>query len=217
MFMKISKASSLRKSRIHGSYVDRNNQISRASGVEAVDPIKKIENSSFYSSENHLTSYDLYYDNLKELKKEYKRFYHNEQSLERAIENLKENKDKLAEKMEDLISKYNEAILSLVDFDRVFDTSNVSKIISTLNQHKKQLNKLGIYIVRDKELEMDKDIFIDRIKESPNALDLLFKPTHGLVMKLYYIFRGIKLPQKNSLENRFSNPDYKGVILDNKT
>ncbi len=215
--MKISKASSLKKSRIRGSYVDRNTHISKTAGVEAIDPIKQIQNSSFYSSENHLTSYDLYYDSLSELKKEYKKFYHHEQNLERAIENLQENKDELVEKMEDLISKYNKAILSLVDFDRVFSTNNVSRVVNTLSNHIGELNKLGIYIERDIELKISRDIFIHTIRESDNALDSLFKPTQGLVIKLYSIFRSIKIKKKNSIENKFSNSDYTGIILDNKT
>lgn len=214
--MTISKISSLRKSRVHGSYVDRANQVIHTSRIEAIDPIHKTKNSSFYSSENHLMSYDEYYDSLKELKKEYRRFYRDEQNLEHAIKDLNENKDKLIDNMEELITRYNEAIVSLMEFDRIFDTDNLSRIVAILKDYEMELNNLGIYITRDKELEMKRDIFIKRIEESTDALDFLFKPTQGMIVKLYSTFRSIKLPKKLSALNKFTNSELKGSILDNK-
>lgn len=212
--MKISKTS-LKKSRIHSSYVDRNTYVNKANKVEAISPIKNIQNSSFHSSENHLVSYDAYYDNLKELKKEYRRFYKEEQSLEKAIKNFKDDKNKVIKNIKELISKYNLAIQSLSDFDRVFKMDNVSNIIEILNSFSGSLNSIGITI-RDILLEVDEEILRNSIKETPYSLDFLFSK-NGLLPNLYSAFRNVKLPKKESLEKRFEKKEYKGIILDNKT
>lgn len=214
--MKVSKTSSIKKSRIHKSYIDRHNTVNRANAVNSITRIKKIQNTIYYSSENHLMSYDAYYDTLNELKKEYKKFYHDEQLLERAIENFDTTKDTLLENMKELIAKYNNAILSLESFDKVFSTDNTKKIKAILYSFKNELDNLGIFIVRNKELELDEKIFIEKIKTSHNALDFLFQPTKGLILKLYTAFRNIKIPKKDCIEKNYNNAEYKGMLLDDK-
>jgi predicted RNase H-like nuclease (RuvC/YqgF family) len=214
--VKISK-SSLNKSRIHGSYVDRVNNVRNTTAVESINRVKKTHNTSYYPSANHLISYDLYYDSLKELKKEYKKFYHDEQMLERAIENFDDNKEKLLDNMKQLVSKYNNAILSLESFDRSFKTNNVEKIKKLLIDFEDKLNSLGIYIVRDKELEINEETFIKKIKDSENAINFLFEPAKGLILKIFTAFKSIKIPRKESLEKSYSEADYAGLLFDNKT
>jgi predicted RNase H-like nuclease (RuvC/YqgF family) len=213
--VKISK-SSLKKSRIHGSYVDRINNVRNTTAVESINRIKKTQNASYYPSANHLISYDLYYDSLKELKKEYKKFYHDEQMLERAIENFDDNKEKLLDNMKQLVSKYNNAILSLESFDRSFKTNNVEKIKKLLIDFEDKLNSLGIYIVRDNELEINEEVFVKKIKDSKNAINFLFEPAKGLILKIFTAFKSIKIPRKESLEKSYSEADYAGILFDNK-
>lgn len=214
--MKVSKASSIKKSKIHNSYIDRNNTVNKADAVSSITPIKKIQNTTNYSSENHLISYDAYYDSLKELKEEYKSFYHDEQLLEKAIENFDDNKAKLLKNMKELLSKYNNAVLSLESFDKAFATNNVKKIKAIIYSYKNELNNLGIYIVRDKELEIDDKIFIDKIKNSENALDFLFEPAKGLILKIYNAFKNIKVPKKDSKSKNYDNREYSGLLFDDK-
>ncbi|WIF94177.1 hypothetical protein [Caminicella sporogenes] len=214
--MKISKTSSIKKSRIHNSYIDRNNTVNKPNAISSITPIKKIQNTVYYSSGNHLMSYDEYYDSLRELKKEYKKFYHDEQLLEKTIENFDENKEKLLKNMKELLTKYNTAILSLESFDKAFNTDNVKKIKAIIHSFKDKLNNLGIYIVRDKELEIDDKIFIDKIKKSQNALDFLFEPAKGLILKIYYAFKSIKVPLKDSKSKKYDNKEYIGLILDDR-
>ncbi len=215
--MRISKVSSLKKNRIRSSYVDRNTSVKNTNKVESISPIKRVQNTSYYSSENHLMSFDAYYDTLKELKKEYKKFYHDQQQLEKAIENFNDHKDELVENMKELIDKYNNAIISLASFDKVFETNNIDTIINLLKKYQRQLNNLGIDIIRDKELKMNENIFVEKIKTSENALDFLFEPTKGLILRLYYNFKNIKVHQKNSLDNGYEDIDYSGILIDSKS
>lgn len=215
--MKISNSSSLKKNRIHSSYVDRNTTINNTSPVESIDPINPIENQSAYSSANHLLSYDIYYDTLKDLKEEYRKFYHDEQLLEKAIEDFDENRDAMLNNMNELISKYNNAISSLESFDQVFNTNNVKNIVDILHDFKGPLNNLGISIINNKELAIDDNIFIEKIEDSNKALDFLFQPAKGLILKIYYAFKSIKVPRKKSLDKEYNNTNYTGMLLDSKS
>jgi len=191
--------------------------VGKTDAVESISSIKKMENSSYYSSENYLMFYDDFYDNLKELKEEYKRFYHDEQLLEKAIDNLNKDKDKLLKNMKELISKYNNAIKSLASFDKAFETDHVMKIQKLLFSFENELKNLGIYIINNKELTLDEEIFIKKIQSNENVLEFLFEPAKGIILKIYTSFRNIKIPKKTALEKKYDDVVYQGMILDNKT
>ncbi|WP_432409326.1 hypothetical protein [Wukongibacter sp. M2B1] len=211
------KVTSVKKSRIQTSFVDRKTNVDRTSAIESISSIKEVQNSAYNPSENSLMFYDNFYDNLKELKEEYKRFYHDEQLLEEAIDNLDGNDDELLNNMKELISKYNNAINSLDSFDKTFGSNHVSKIINLLSEFKSPLKNLGINIINGKELALNERIFSERIKNNENTLEFLFEPTKGLILKIYYAFRNIKISKKTALENKYENIVCKGMLLDNKT
>ncbi|SHK33274.1 hypothetical protein [Paramaledivibacter caminithermalis] len=211
------KISSLKKNRIRTSFVDKNTMVNKTNDVESISSIQTIQNSSQYSSENHLIFYDEFYDNLKELKKEYKKFYHDEQALENAIYNLNSDKDKLLENMKDLILKYNNAIKSLTSFDKAFGTNHSAKIPRILGEYKTKLENLGIYVIGDKGLKLEENVFIKKIQNNENVQDFLFTPAKGLIIKLFAAFKSIKIPKKEALEKKYESANYKGMILDNRT
>lgn len=211
------KISSVKKARIRTSFVDRNTSVGRTDAVDSITSIKKIQNSSYYSSENHLMIYDDFYDNLKELRDEYKRFYHDEQLLEKAIDNFDTDKDKLLKNMKELIRKYNNAIKSLASFDGAFGTNHVKKIQSLLYDFEKERENLGIHILSSNELKLDEETFVGKIQNNENVLDFLFEPAKGLILKIYYTFRNIKISKKTAIEDKYDGAVYKGMLLDNKT
>ncbi|SKC79367.1 hypothetical protein [Maledivibacter halophilus] len=211
------KISSVKKNRIHTNFVDRNTTVNKTDAVQSISPIPRLQNSSNFSSENSLFFYDEFYDNIKDLKEEYKSFYHNEQILGDAIVNFDKNRDKLLRNMKDLISKYNNAVNSLISFDKVFGTKHVNNIENLLNKYKNQLENLGIHIVDERKLELDEYSFIKQIEINEDVLGILFEPTKGLILKLYSTFRNIKIPKKEAIEREYDNIVYKGMILDNKT
>ncbi len=211
------KISSVKKARIHTSFVDRKTSVGQTDAVDSITPVKRINNASYYSSENHLMIYDDFYDNLKELRNEYKSFYHDEQLLKKAIDSFDKDNDELLKNMKELISKYNNAINSLASFDNAFKTKHVLKIQSLLIDFEKQLANLGIFISNMYELNLKEDMFIRKVKINENALDFLFEPTKGLILKIYYTFRNIKIPKKTAVENKYDDAVYRGILLDSKT
>lgn len=214
MYMKVS---SVKKSRIRTSFVDRKTTVGKTDAVESISSISRMQNSSYDSSENQSIFYDEFYDNLKELQKEYRKFYHDEQALEDAIKNFDRSRDKLLSNMKELIEKYNNAVRSLASFDMAFKTNNVRSIEDILMEYKDQLKNLGIYVIKDKELELSEAIFIDRIQGNENVLDFLFEPTKGIILKIYAVFRNIKISKKAALERKYDSNDARGMLLDNKT
>lgn len=211
------KVASVKKSRIHTSFVDRKTNVGKTDAIESISSVKRVQNSAYHSSENHLMFYDNFYDNLKELKEEYKKFYHDEQLLEEAIDNLDKDDDELLKNMKELISKYNNAISSLDSFDRTFGSNHVNRIQNLLSEFKDPLSNLGIYIIDDKELALNENTFSEKIKDNENSLGFLFEPTKGLILKIYSAFRNIKIPKKTALESKYDDVIYKGMLLDNKT
>lgn len=211
------KISSVKKNRIRTSFVDRHTIVNKAKAVESISSIKGIKNASYYSSENHLMSYDEFYDDFKELKKEYKKFYHDEQIFKDAIDNFDINRNELLSNMRELIIKYNNAIESLNSFDKAFGTDYVKKIQSILVEFKEKLAKLGINIVEDKNLELKEKIFIEAIETNKNVLDLLFQPTKGVILKIYAAFRNIKISKESNLEKKYEDNYRAGMLLDDKT
>jgi hypothetical protein len=209
------KVSSLKKDRIRTSFVDRNTSVNKTDAVKSVSSIPPIKNSAYYSSENHLIFYDQFYENLKELRKEYKRFYHDEQLLENAIENF--DKDKLLDSMKALISNYNNAIKSLTSFDETFGTNQVRKIQGILVDYENKLENLGIYIIEGKELKLNEKNFIRNIENNEHVLEFLFEPTKGIILKLFSAFKNIRIPKRKALEKLYENSNYTGMLLDNKT
>lgn len=220
---RISKTSSFQKKKIHSDYIGRNRKITETGMIERVKPISPSENSTKYSSSNYLIASDVFYDKLEQLREEYRKFYHHERDLEIAIESINNSKDKLSEHMMDLIFKYNRAISSLEDFDKICGTAHCLGIKEILLSFEGELNKVGINIINEKELDIDLDIFIERVINSRNPMSDLFKPVRAMIIKLYKGFKHIKIPKKNSFENQYkeyddlSSQDYNGIIIDEKS
>jgi len=217
---KISSTSSVSKGRIHNSFVHRNKSVSRANSVEAVNSVNPISNNTNYSSSNHLMSSDAFYDKLEDLKREYLNFYHHERNLERTIEEIKEDDYSHIDHMKDLIDKYNRAIKALSSFDKHLNTNHTEDIKMILWEYKRHLNQIGIDIVRDKELEINEDIFINKLINLSDNIKDLFRPIKSMVLRLYRGFKNIKVPKGEALEQKYQNFNrigYSGILLDKKS
>lgn len=217
---KISSTSSVSKGRIHNSFVHRNKSVNRAASVEAVNSVNPISNNTNYSSSNHLMSSDAFYDKLEELKREYLNFYHHERNLEKTIVEIKEDEYSHIEHMKDLIDKYNRAILALSSLDKHLNTNHTDRIKSILWEYTRHLNAIGLYIVRDKELEINEEIFNNNLIDSKDNIIALFRPIKSMILTLYKGFKNIKGPKEETLEQKyqnFNNLHYSGILLDKKS
>ncbi|MTI47499.1 hypothetical protein [Sporosalibacterium faouarense] len=220
---KISRTSSIHRKRLHNDYVERNHSITSTGTIDRIKPVNPTENSTDYGSSNYLIASDIFYDKLKALSEEYRRFYHNERALEKVIENIDDDVDKLADRMEELVVKYNKAINSLVKFDNQFRTNHIDNIRDILSNYTKELSKVGISIVDQNELEIDLEYFTKNVINSEDAVVELFKPIRVMILRLYKSFKNIKVPKQNSLEKEYNDyeelslNDYSGLLLDNKS
>lgn len=215
-----SSSSSLRARRIHSSFVERNRiVVGKASSVDAVTPIAPVENEVAYSSANHLMASDQFYEKLEKLKKEYMNFYHNERNLKDAVDEIEKDDEISFEHINNLINKYNKTILALENLDRRMGGENISDIKTLLNKYSLPLNSIGIYRVRDKELEIDQNKFKDSLRDSKDDLDKLLNPVREFIVKLYLSFINIKEENPREWEHSYED-DYiskSGLILDSKT
>lgn len=217
---KISSSNSLNAQRIHSSFVERNRiVVGRASGVDAVSPVPPVKNEISYSSANHLMASDQFYYKLEKLKKEYLKFYHSERNLKDAIDEIEDNDDISFEHIKNLVNRYNKTILSLENLDRRMGGENISNIKNLLMTYSVALSNIGIYRVRDKELEIDETRFKDSFINSKDNLDELLNPIKGFIIRLYRSFINIKEENPSELEYAYEE-DFvgkSGLILDSKT
>lgn len=222
---KISSTSKIHKSRIHNNYVERNHRVTGAKSVNRVNPIDSIENNAGYSSGNYLYATDAFYDKLEKLSKEYKRFYHREKDLEQAIEDMDSNSDKLLECMTILVEKYNKAITALQSLEDEIGTNNSLTIKDILLSYQAELNDVGISIINDINLSINKETFLEQVINKDDILNTLFRPIRGMITKLYKVFRNISIPNKEAMEKQyneihadgFSERDYSGLLMDVKS
>lgn len=222
---KISRASNIRRSRVHNNYVEQSHRVTGAKAVNRVKPVDGVGNNAYYSSGNYLFSTDAFYDKLDKLSKEYRRFYHRERDLEKAIEDMDKNSDKLLEYMTILIEKYNKAIIALQSLEDEIGTNKSLTIKDILLSYEGELNDVGISIMNDIDLSINEETFLEQVINKNDILNTLFRPIRGMITKLYKVFRNIKIPSKKSMEKQYneihtdglSEKDYSGLLMDIKS
>lgn len=218
---KISPASSVRRKRIHASFVHRTRTLRNGtSSVDPVDPVRPVLNNISYSSANHLMSSDAFYDKLELLEREYLNFYHQERNLQKAVDDIEENENLDMVYMKNLMDKYNKTAVALRNFDREINTNHSENIQKILEEYREDLNTMGIYILEENKLKLDEEIFKENLLESKDNLQESFKPIKEMILKLYKSFRNIKGPSRDDLDSKydeFPNRDYSGIIMDEKS
>ena len=217
---KISSSNTIRAKRIHSSFVERNRiVIGKASGVDAVDPVPPVRNEVSYSSANHLIASDQFYDKLEKLKKEYLKFYNSERNLKQAVDEIEGEEEIDFKHIKNLINKYNKTILALENLDKRVGGKNISDIKKILIEYSIDLNNIGIYRVRDKELQIDENTFKNSLLDSKDNLDELLDPIREFILKLYRRFINIKEDDPRDWQYGYEEEyiDRSGLILDDKT
>ncbi|NLM04802.1 MAG: hypothetical protein GX214_07265 [Clostridiales bacterium] len=213
------RVSSVSRSRVHHSYISRVTRPMSSDAVERVQPVDRIKNQLVNASSNFLIASDYFYNNLIELKDEYKKFYRDHSKLEKAIKDMEEDNDKLAEHMKELIEKYNKALMSLDDLDRVLKTNNKGLIEDIIDTFKSALKNIGISIERDYKMSIDEDTFLKKIKKSKDSIEFLFEPSNGLIIQLYKGFKNVKYSSEigNNEYVDIGKGDISGLIIDEKS
>lgn len=214
---RVSSSTSIRAKRIHSNFVERNRiVINKATGVDPVDPIRPVKNETSYSSANYLMASDQFYDKLEKLKREYLNFYHSERNLKQAIDEIESDSDIDFKHIKKLIERYNKTIIALESFDKHIGFENVSNIKRILLEYSVHLNKIGISIVRDKELSIDENTFKDALLYSKDDLKPLLSPIRQFIVRLYRGFINIREEHPENSSHSYDNEyvDKSGMIID---
>lgn len=216
---KISSSTSIRSKRMHSNFGEQNRIVlNRADVVTPVDPVKPVKNETSYSSGNYLYASDQFYEKLEKLRREYLNFYHSERYLKEAIDEISDTSVIDYSNIKNLIDRYNHTILALDIFDKHISSDNASAVKATLDAFSKDLNKIGIYIVREKELEINEIKFKDSLIASKDNLDPLLSPIRQFVLQVYRAFIEIRQKSPSHLDNIYDDEyvEKAGMILDNK-
>ncbi|WP_100404868.1 hypothetical protein [Bacillus solitudinis] len=192
-----SRMSSLRANRIYSNFVNNLSHNQAIDKVEPVEPIDQMKTPSQQSSENYLLSYDLYYDKLKELKHEFKNFYHHEQALLEAIKSLDKNDALILNQTNKLVQKYNQAILAVIDFDKISSTSYVQNVRSVFHSFSDSFAEIGVFEEDTGLLKFSPDVFISYLKHTEDAGSKLMGTFKKMILKEYQSFMNIRIPSQD--------------------
>lgn len=148
------------------------------------------------------------------LKNVYRQFNRDEYELEEHFKHLVEHPSELLKELMELVAAYNQAVLSLHQFDHAFNTSYIMSIASLLMPHQYRLKSIGIWVQDDYQLELKASQFKEELKNDPRILRFLFGNKKGLFVKILGIFHHIKVPSKNLPPN--SPEAFEGTIIDKR-
>lgn len=195
---RINRTSSIRSSRVRESYVNRLNQAQGISCVEPTERTRPLENQSDNPNETTLLSFDHYYKKIRELKREFKEFYHHEQELLEAIKKLDTNKTKIVCHTNDLVEKYNQALLALKDFDRVAGTEHVQNVRDVYDCFAEDLAEIGVTEREDYLLSFHPDTFIQFIEDDRDNFTQLMLSFKQMILQEYRSLFGIRLDRRKT-------------------
>lgn len=212
---RISRISSLRANRIRSSYVNKMSATKAVDKIEALFPIEKSKNHTDYPSDVFLASYDRYYKQIKELKKEFKKFYHHEKDLYNALRQLDTNIQKIVKHTDELITKYNQALLALAAFDKQAGTQHVLSIRQIVQLFSTDLAKLGITEEENGLLLFTPTIFISYLEENRDQFEVMLTHFKRMILEEYKSFTRIRLPGKT---NPYDQPSFevKGLFIEDE-
>ncbi|MDV2685037.1 hypothetical protein RYX56_11710 [Alkalihalophilus lindianensis] len=164
---RLSKVSSLRANRIHTSFV---NKMSNSSGVNPITPVEKIEptkNPTKHSTENHLSSFDYYYE--KQLRSQTSSLI---QKQPKSIEDEPENEPQVNEVKElfiKFIKSYNQLILTLKHSDQLTCDQYTARLHQVYDEFAESLELNGIVENEDYLLTFNEHRF-NQLKDSNDCL-----------------------------------------------
>jgi len=221
----MSKTSAINKSHIHQLYVSRNTVVSRASNLDGVSPVRKVENNAFYSDGNYLYYSDAFYDHLNRFEKAYSSFYTQSNRLSKLSKKLMgKNFDKgfhpdnLIKLLDLLTKEYNKTMTSLKTTEEESNIRLSSEIMEFLLKQQQFLGYLGITLKSDYTSHFSPWIF--RNNYHYNSENMVFLMTHKsyLLQELTNLFKTVTIEPENSSGYQSMDRDREhGVLLDQRT
>jgi len=223
----LRKISSVNRDRISTMHVDRRVIINRISNVDRVDAIKPVKNNVSQSNENYLFYSGSFYDQLKELKDHYKMFYLNQQELETTLKRFNQHTEadesirELILLIEELVAKYNLAIISLRSFEDKIGSHYTVNIEKILSEYQISLGRIGITFSKDLTLIFNASTAQNNLSFNPDYILFLLDPKNGLIRRLFNLFRSVKADYPKGSSNYLnddnkSNSVISGLLMDER-
>ncbi len=216
---RISRTSSLKSNRYQLQYVNDLNNPEAVSRVDPLQKVKPVENHTAHPSEHHLAFYENYYQSVEELKREFKAFYHDERALRAATNEFYQSNDptQISEKLQQLLSLYNKTLDSLQSFDTAINTSHSAKVHLAFQNHADLLHSFGISTDENRHLQLDKELLHNKLLADTENTDVLFLPLKQVIIDMYKVLHGIRVPKRATSSNYDSSPlDYRGLLIEGK-
>lgn len=215
---RINRPSSLlRINRLRANYVNRMSAGASVDRVEPLNPTEKGKNQQEQPSESFLDSYETYYKKIGELKKEFKRFYHRERDLLEAISDLDENKQRIVKHTNDLIERYNQALLALTDFDQIAGTRHTSYVREVLQSFSEELSEIGVTEGDSGLLDFNPNVFVSFITKDTETIEQTIKRFKAMILQNYKSLTKIRISteKKNPYEQKPF--EYKGLFIEEES
>ncbi|MFZ7103590.1 MAG: hypothetical protein ACOWWO_13180 [Peptococcaceae bacterium] len=213
--MGISKTSSLQSRRIQSSYVNRMTSPQASNRIEPAAAVKNMENSTSFHSESALLSYDHFYEAFYQLQEQFSNYYRDEQQLGRALQELELNMEEILKQLKKLLTKYNATVDSLLLLERLVGQIRTPELSRALKTYEARLNELGVEI-QGLKLGVDEAYFKESVSRSSDPIANLFRPVQKIIVTLYRIFRGLRLPAEGKGRADYDLVREVGLLVDDK-
>lgn len=186
---------------------------SKVKEKDSVIPVSSSNSSDNNFSKNQIVNFDMYYEHMQDQRTEYKNFYKNEQELESCTKSFEESDEDIFEIITKFVDAYNNALVSLKEFDKLFDTNHAENILSLLKDYEYSMEDVGIKLFSDGQLLIYKNTLKETIATSKESIEFLIGFDYGIFFKIQKIFQKVKIPSKKV---KYENLSGHGNIIDTK-
>ncbi|WP_227936813.1 hypothetical protein [Alkalihalobacillus deserti] len=211
---RISKTAKVKAERLQSSYVGRMNEANGINKIEQVQRIEDLKNSTNHPSEHQLLSYERYYHTVKEANKEFKHYYNNEKDLYEAILNLDEQGKKLFSQLDEFVHKYNRALISLQNFDKLVGTEHVTKIHDLYVSFSEAFYSIGIKKNSNHTLSFNPHLVQEAINSSNSFVSELIYRFKDAVVEQYQALNKVKSEANQHTRYDSQSLEIKGLIVE---
>jgi uncharacterized protein YifE (UPF0438 family) len=186
LMTRISRTSRTKAERVQAAYVNRLTEVHSVDPIQPIKRTEQIKNHTSHPSENHLLSYERYFQTKQHIRDAFRHFYRHEKELCSIANGLDEASKEILTHIEKLVQKYNQTMKSLKSFDKLSGTNHLLSIEDLVLQHKCDLKTLGITVQHSSPfLSFDPAQFLIHLAKSKTTTLQQVKSFKTLIMNKY--------------------------------
>ncbi|KHF38803.1 hypothetical protein [Halalkalibacter okhensis] len=211
---RISRASRTKAERIQAAYVNRMTEVLSVDQVQPIDRTKHTKNHTSHPNENHLLSYERYFQSKQQIRDTFRQFYKTEKELYHAAHDLDETSKEILTHLKNLVQKYNQTIKTIEAFDQLSKTNHLPTICELVSDEKYDLKMIGITTGPSSPfLSFDQTQFLIHLAKSKPVTLQQVKNFKALMMKE---FQTLAKAKKSTYLNQYEGPpiDLKGLMIE---